>query len=60
MNWLILRDVLNTTCNIMSAAYKRVGGWEGGGESGDLTIPVDTVDQVVCRTVLKCGYYNKQ
>jgi len=33
MDWLILRDVLNTACNITSAAYKGV---------------VDTADQVVC------------
>jgi len=26
LNWLVLRDVLNTTCNIMSATYK---GWAG-------------------------------
>jgi len=29
-----LRDVLKTACNIMSATYKGVGGWEGGGEGG--------------------------
>jgi len=30
MDWLILRDVLNTACNITSAAYNGVGGGEGG------------------------------
>jgi len=39
MDWLILRDVLNTACNITSAAYKGVGG---------LTMSVDTADQAVC------------
>jgi len=34
MNWLILRDVLNIACNIVSAAYKEVGGWGGGGGEG--------------------------
>jgi len=34
MNWLILRDILNTACNITSAAYKGVGGREEGGEGG--------------------------
>jgi len=29
LDWLILRDVLNTACNIISAAYKEVSGWEG-------------------------------
>jgi len=39
MDWLNLRDILNTACNIMSAAYKGVGG---------LMVPVDTANQVVC------------
>jgi len=33
LDWLVLRIVLNTTCNIMSAVYKGVGGregWRGG------------------------------
>jgi len=34
LDWLVLRDVLNTACNIMSAAYKGVGRWEGSGEGG--------------------------
>jgi len=38
MDWLILRDVLNTAYNIMNTAYKGVGG---------LMVPVDTADQVV-------------
>ena len=29
--WLVLRDVLNAACNIMSTMYKGVGGGEGGG-----------------------------
>jgi len=32
MDWLILRDVLNTACNIKNATYKEVGKREGGGE----------------------------
>jgi len=31
LNWLVLRDFLNTACNITSAAYK---GWAGGREVG--------------------------
>jgi len=31
MDWLILRDVMNTACNITSATYKGVGGWKGDG-----------------------------
>jgi len=31
MDWLILRDVLNSACNIMNATYKGVGEWEGVG-----------------------------
>jgi len=27
MDWLILRDVLNTACNITSGTYKGEGGW---------------------------------
>jgi len=46
MDWLILRDVLNTACNIMSPTYKGVGRW--GGWVGGLTMQVDTGDQVVC------------
>jgi len=34
MDWLILRDVLNTACNITSVVYKGVGVCEGGGEDG--------------------------
>jgi len=32
MDLLILGDVLITACTIMSAAYKEVSRWEGGGE----------------------------
>jgi len=40
MDWLVLRDVLKTACNITSATYKgRVGG---------LMMSTDTDDQVVC------------
>jgi len=42
MDWLILRDVLNTACNITSAAYKGVG------RVGGLMMPVDIGDQAVC------------
>jgi len=31
MDWLILRDVLNTACNIMNATIKEVGRVEGEG-----------------------------
>jgi len=52
MNWLILRDALNTACNITSATYKGVGGQEGWGvwrgRVSGLTMLVDTADQVVC------------
>jgi len=47
MDWLILRDALNTACNIMSAAYKGMGGWEGVRRVegvGGLTMPVDTAN----------------
>jgi len=54
LDWLVLRDVLNTACNIMSAAYKGVGG-KGGRRVrrveewvSELTLPVDTANQVVC------------
>jgi len=30
LDWLVLKDVLNTACNITSAAYMAVGGWRGG------------------------------
>jgi len=30
MDWLILRDVLNTACNITIGTYKEVGGWDRG------------------------------
>jgi len=50
MNWLNLRDILNTACNIMSAAYK---GWVGR-----LTMPVDTVNQVVCTVSQTDGHSN--
>jgi len=42
MDWLVLRDVLNTACNIMSATYKGVG------RVGGLTMSVDTANKVVC------------
>jgi len=31
LNWLVLRDILKTVCNIMNAMYKGVGerGWGG-------------------------------
>jgi len=32
MDWLILKDVLNTACNITNAAYKR---WAGGRVEGE-------------------------
>jgi len=32
LDWLILRDILKTACDIMNATYKGVGGWEEGGE----------------------------
>jgi len=32
MDWLILRDDLNTACNIKSTAYKGVGRWEEVGK----------------------------
>jgi len=58
MDWLILRDVLNTVCNIMSATYKAVGG--GWGEwrerVGGLMMPVDTTDQVVYTVGQTDGY----
>jgi len=31
MDWLILRDVLNTACNIMNATNKGLGKWVGVG-----------------------------
>jgi len=34
MDWLILRDVLKTACNIMNAANKQVGGGVEGGGGG--------------------------
>jgi len=37
LDWLVLRDILNTTCNIMSAMYKGVG-------RGGLTLSVDTAN----------------
>jgi len=40
MDWLILKEVLITVCNIMSAAYKGLGGW--------VNDAVDTANQVVC------------
>jgi len=49
MNWLVLRDVMNTACNVMSAAYKRVGG---------LTMPVDTADLVVYTVGQTDGHSN--
>jgi len=27
LDWLVLSDILNTACNITSAAYKGVSGW---------------------------------
>jgi len=48
MDWLILRDILNTACNIISAAYKGMGKWEGVGRLGGLMMPVDTAYKVVC------------
>jgi len=60
MNWLILRDVLNTACNIMSVTYKGVegvrGGW--GGWVGGLTMPVDIPDQAVCTVGQTDGHSN--
>jgi len=43
MDWLILRDVLNTACNIKNIANKEVGG-EWKGRVGVLTMPSDTGD----------------
>jgi len=34
LDWLVLRDILKTACNIMNATYKGVDGWEGNGEDG--------------------------
>jgi len=34
MDWLILRDVLNTAWNTTNATNKEVGGWVRGGEGG--------------------------
>jgi len=37
-DWLVLRDILKTACNIMNTMHKGMGGWEGvgrvDGESG--------------------------
>jgi len=53
MDWLILRDVLNTACNIMSATYK---GWRV--RVGGLMKPVDTVNQVVYTVGQTDGHSN--
>jgi len=47
MDCLVLKDVLNTACNITSATYKEVGG---------LMMPVDTADKVVCTVDQTNGY----
>jgi len=44
MDWLILRDVLNTACNITNATNKGVEM----GRVGRLTMSSDTGDKVVC------------
>jgi len=43
LDWLVLRDILNTACNITSAVYKGVGGGRVWGVA--LTLPVETADQ---------------
>jgi len=48
MDWLILRDALNTACNITNATNKGVSGWVGVGMVGGFTILSDTSNQVVC------------
>jgi len=42
MEWLILRNVLNTVCNITNAANKGVGGWVRGGETDGHSSPDHT------------------
>ena len=49
LDWLALRDILKTACNITNATYKRVGG---------LTVPVDTGDQVMCTVGHTDGHNN--
>jgi len=56
IDWLVLRDVLNTSYNIMSATYKR-GGWVGGGGVGGWVNNVSRHSwPVVCMVGQKDGH----
>jgi len=48
LDWLILRDILKTACNITDATNKEVGRWVEVGEDGGLTMLSGTGDQVMC------------